>query len=40
MFHFGEGEDFGSGGGHGVRISGVQQALEYHPAVVHVAVDR
>ena len=40
MFHLGEGEDFGGGGGHGVGVAGVQQALEHHPAVVHVAVDR
>ena len=40
VFHLGEGEDFGGGGGHGVGVAGVQQALEHHPAVVHVAVDR
>src|SRR5262249_51908682 len=36
----GEGENLGGGSGHGLRIAGVQQALEHHPAVVYVAVDR
>ena len=30
---------FGHGGGHRVSVACVQQALEHHPAVVHVAVD-
>ena len=40
MFDLGEREDLGRGGGHRVGVAGVQQALEHHPAVVHVAVDR
>ncbi len=40
VLHFGEGEDFGGGGGHGVGVAGVDEALQHHPAVAHVAVDR
>ena len=40
MLDLGEGEDLGGGGSHGVGVAGVQQTLEHHPAVVHVAVDR
>ena len=40
VFHFGEGQRFGFGGGHGVGVGGIDQTLEHHPAVVHVAVDR
>ena len=40
VLHLGEGEGFGGGGGHRVGVAGVHEALEHHPAVVHVAVDR
>ena len=40
MFDLGEREGLGGGGGHRVGVAGIQQALEHHPAVVDVAVDR
>ncbi len=40
VFDPGEGEDLGLGHGHRLGVAGVQQALEDHPAVFDVAVDR
>src|SRR5262249_14191676 len=40
MLDLGESEHLGLGHGHGLGIAGVQQALEDHPAVFDVAVDR
>ena len=40
VFHLGEGQSFGGSGGHGVGVAGIDQALENHPSVVHVAIDR
>ncbi len=38
MFHLGQELPFGDGRRHGVRVSGIQQAFQYHPAVADVAV--
>ena len=38
VFHLGQELPFGDRRRHGVRVSGIQQAFQYHPAVADVAV--
>jgi hypothetical protein len=38
VFHLGEEPALGDRGRHGVGIPGVEQALEHHPAVIHVVI--
>jgi hypothetical protein len=40
VFHLGQELPLGDRRRHGVRVPGVQQALEHHPAVTDIAVAR
>ena len=40
VLHLSQELPFSDGGLHGIRVSGIQQSLQHHPAVADVAVTR